>query len=88
MTAVKEEDTCQRFNRFLRQAKPGSHFFRGDLHECYTEGKVDTRGRLVTAAEIGCTWPHLENRVTIRDRGIIDWFAKPARDFDLDERCF
>lgn len=79
------DETCQRFNAFLRGKTEGRHLFRGDLHNCYVNRAADTQGRQVTAVEIDCDWTAgMLNRVTIK--GSVD--DRAASDFYLDEQCF
>lgn len=79
------DETCQRFNRFLRERTEGTHLFRGNLHDCYINRGADTQGRQVAAVEIDCDWTDgMLNRVTIK--GSVD--DRAASDFYLDERCF
>ncbi|AVK76188.1 hypothetical protein pkur_cds_545 [Pandoravirus kuranda] len=79
------DETCQRFNRFLREKTEGNHYFRGDLHECYVERAADTQGRQVRAVEWECDWKRgIFNFVEIK--GSVN--DQATGDFDLDERCF
>lgn len=84
-TTITTKDARQRFNNFLRDAAPGTHFFRGNLHECYVDGLVDTRGRQVTATEVECArMVNIINRVHVQESD----GSKNDHKFYLDERCF
>lgn len=79
------DETCQQFNRFLREKGEGTHFFRGNLHQCYVQRAADTQGRRVAAIEIDCDWRNgMLNRVVIE--GPVG--TGESDNFYLDERCF
>lgn len=79
------DETCQQFNRFLREKPEGKYYFRGNLHKCYVERAADTQGRQVRAVEWECDWrAGMLNFVEIK--GSVDDHATGS--FYLDERCF
>nr|UDO47557.1 hypothetical protein [Pandoravirus massiliensis] len=79
------DETCQRFNKFLRQRSDGQHWFRGNLFDCYEGQTIDTQGRRVTAIEVDCNWrAGILNSVVIKESADVQGDSE----FDLDLRCF
>lgn len=75
----KREATCQRFEKFIKNAQPGNHIFRGELFGC----EPNIEFKKITAVEIDCI-----HRSDILNRVTVENSEKQSGEFYLDEKCF